>query len=231
MNMRQDVNTQTVPLKTIAFKQHGLALWHVLLMVVIAVGAAVYVNANGIGFVTRFVPDSMNMPSLSNPFNSNQSGNRRTETQYSDTNTSRTENYSSDYSTTYSGNPTNNSYDFYTKPPADTRTSAATRATAYSYLADEYDLIYPPNIEDGYYTVQVFSGYNSRQAFALQRELRRDGYRSFVDEKKNQSGILFRVRIGRYHNRSDAFAVRDKVRERYPRTLQDSFVMQVQRAS
>jgi len=199
-------------------------------MVVIAVGAAVYVKANGTGFVTRFIPDGMSMPSVNNPFNDGQSNTRQTEARYSETNGSSRGSDNANYNT-YSGSPNNDSYDFYTEPPADTRTSTATRATAYSYLADEYDLIYPPNIEDGYYTVQVFSGYNSRQAFTLQRELRRDGYRSFVDEKKDHRGILFRVRIGRYHNRSDAFAVRDKVRERYPRTLQDSFVMQVQRAS
>ncbi len=189
-------------------RQQGIALWHILLLVVVAVGFALFVNAKGIGFFTRLIPDNLHLPRFSGDNVSHNYDNTRT---------------SSRYDSSAASEP----YHYYRKPSIDTQTSAASRAAAYAYLASDYDLNYPPNLENGYYTVQVFSGYNSRTAFALQRDLRRDGYRSFIDEKKDHRGILFRVRVGQYPNRSDAFAVRDKIRGRYPRTLGSSFVMQI----
>ncbi|HPQ95041.1 MAG: SPOR domain-containing protein [Thiothrix sp.] len=89
-----------------------------------------------------------------------------------------------------------------------------------------YDEEFPPNLDAGsYYTVQVFAGYNSRLAYELRRNLRQLGYRTYLLQVPDSRGIQFKVRIGAYYNRADAFAMRDKIRRQYPKTLGSSFVL------
>jgi len=82
-------------------------------------------------------------------------------------------------------------------------------------------------LRDGYYTVQVFSGYNSRAAYDIRSSLRRDGYTAVIREESQAKGVLFKVRVGYYKNRSDAFAVRSQIQRRYPSKLAESFVIMV----
>lgn len=88
-----------------------------------------------------------------------------------------------------------------------------------------YELQYPRNLSNGFYTVQVFSGYNSKSAYDLRKALQRDGYRAYIQQEQTQQGILFKVRVGQYKNRSDAFAMNTKLRLSYPKTMSGSFVL------
>lgn len=116
-----------------------------------------------------------------------------------------------------SANTQNNDY---LKPPA----TYSDELIQTGYNKPGYDQEYPPNLTHGFYTVQVFSGYNSQHAYDLSRDLHRDGYQSYVEQEGNNRGVLFKVRIGKYRNRSSAFAVRDKIARHYTR-LSDSFVV------
>lgn len=116
--------------------------------------------------------------------------------------------------------------------PSETRPASKYRPprvkTTSDYLQDQpYEVAYPINLQRGYYTVQVFSGYNSKAAYELRSALRRDGYRAIIREESNSKGILFKVRIGHYLNRSDAFAVRSQIQRRYPSNMAESFVIMV----
>ncbi|HPE59668.1 MAG TPA: SPOR domain-containing protein [Thiolinea sp.] len=89
-----------------------------------------------------------------------------------------------------------------------------------------YDEEFPPNLNAGsYYTVQVFAGYNSRLAYELRRNLRQQGYNTYLLQVPDSRGVQFKVRIGAYYNRADAFAMRDKIRRQYPKSLGSSFVL------
>lgn len=84
---------------------------------------------------------------------------------------------------------------------------------------------FPANLERGYYTVQVYAGYNSKIAYGIRRSLEQDGYLVYIYQIEDKAGMLFRVRVGRYANLNSARAVRDQVRRRYPKQLSRSFVM------
>ncbi|PID99877.1 MAG: hypothetical protein CSA79_06140 [Thiothrix nivea] len=88
-----------------------------------------------------------------------------------------------------------------------------------------YEVQYPSNLTSGFYTVQVFSGYNSQSAYNLRNALRYDGYRAYIFQETTDQGILFKVRVGKYRNRSDAFAMNTKLRLHYPKTLSGNFVL------
>ncbi|WP_020560314.1 SPOR domain-containing protein [Thiofilum flexile] len=84
---------------------------------------------------------------------------------------------------------------------------------------------FPANLANGYYTVQVYAGYNSKTAYSIRRSLEQDGYLVYIYRIEDRTGMLFRVRIGRYANLNSARAVRDQIRRRYPKHLSQSFVM------
>ena len=84
---------------------------------------------------------------------------------------------------------------------------------------------FPANLAKGYYTVQVYAGYNSKTAYSIKRSLEQDGYLVYIYQVEDRAGMLFRVRIGRYANLNSARALRDQIRRRYPKHLSQSFVM------
>ena len=174
---------------TLAVWQQGITLWHVLLLVAVAVSLAYCAKTD------RLPVDlsKLRWPSIS--FNNNGSNGSNNNT-WSDT-------------------------------IMVTRTSAPSREQRPA--GNHYESEFPANLGSGqgYYTVQVFSGYNSKFAYDLRSSLRRDGYNTYISEEQTRQGILFKVRIGKYSNRGDAFAVSDKIRNRYPKNLGQSFVMLV----
>lgn len=186
---------------TLRHKQRGLTLWHVMLLVAVAVSLVVCSNKGNLVGIGSFgnIPNKLenmgvNLPTLGGGQSSGQP------------------------STATTTNPT-------------VSTSHLTAPSEYSddliqvgYNTPGYDQQYPPNLASGFYTVQVFSGYNSQHAYDLSRDLHRDGYQSYVEQEGNNRGVLFKVRIGKYRNRSSAFAVRDKISRHYTR-LSDSFVV------
>lgn len=183
---------------TLQHRQRGLTLWHVLLLVAVAVSLVVCSSKGNLVGIGSFgnIPNKLgdigvNIPKLGGGGGSsstNQSANTGT----------------TDYLT----------------PPA----QYSDDLIQVSYNTPGYDQQYPPNLTTGFYTIQVFSGYNSQHAYDLSRSLHSDGYQSYVEQAPNNNGILFKVRIGKYRNRSSAFAVRDKIAARYSR-LADSFVV------
>lgn len=210
-------------------KQSGeFKFWHVLLIVVVVVGFALFINAKGASFFTRTIPNSFN-------FNKGQD--------YT--------NYQADYTEPVASNAS------YYREPEDTDADVwvtepnppqqQQRQNTQSQVLEEYndnlysddtgvpkpsysyDQQYPPRLSRGYYTVQVFTGYNSKQAYDLRVALKKDGYTAaHIRELRTRKGVLFKVRIGRYKERYTAFAVRDQLRRRYPHTLPNSFVMLIE---
>ncbi len=193
------------PLRLLS-KQQGITLWQVLLLVVVAVTLAVCVKTDRLPFfpLSRMT-DAIRMPDFLRANNNN----------------------------TYDPPPDylseNTSWTRYA-PEVKQASSRKASIRRYEEPAAPYEEEFPVNIERerGYYTVQVFSGYNSQQAYELRRALKKDGYNSYISEETDGKGILFRVRIGQYRNRSDVFAVREQVKRRYPARLRDSFVMLVE---
>ncbi|TXH67499.1 MAG: SPOR domain-containing protein [Thiothrix sp.] len=210
-------------------KQSGeFKFWHVLLIVLVVVGFALFINAKGTSFFTRTIPNSFN-------FNKNQD--------YTS--------YQPDYverqaaNASYYREPEDTDPDLWVTEPSpvqqqpssipqppvleeynDNLYSDDTGVPKPSYT---YDQQYPPRLSRGYYTVQVFTGYNSKQAYDLRAALKKDGYSTtHIRELRTRKGVLFKLRIGRYKERYAAFAVRDQLRRRYPRTLPNSFVMLIE---
>lgn len=212
-------------------KQSGeFKFWHVLLIVFVVVGFALFINAKGTQFFTRTLPNSFNF------------------TQSRDANTYQQPDYSEPEVTnaTYSPEPEDTDADIWVVEPNSPRqqqTQAAPNQDLEEYNDNlyidaagvpkpsySYDQQYPPRLSHGYYTVQVFTGYNSKQAYDLRSALKKDGYTAaHIRELRIRKGVLFKVRIGRYKERYAAFAVRDQLRRRYPKTLGHSFVMLVER--
>jgi len=185
---------------TLHHRQRGLSLWHVLLLVAVAVSLVVCSNKGNLVGIGSFgnIPNKLgdmgvNIPKLGNSGNGGSSS---------------------------SNQSANTGSQDYLNPPK----HYSDDLIQVSYNTPGYDQQYPPNLETGFYTIQVFSGYNSQHAYDLSRSLHSDGYQSYVEQAANNNGILFKVRIGKYRNRSSAFAVRDKIAARYTR-LADSFVV------
>ena len=78
---------------------------------------------------------------------------------------------------------------------------------------------------DHLYTVQVVATPNREEAFSFQRALMCDGYSARVEEGGyGRKGIYYKVRIGKYDYKSDAIAVKDRIKRMYIKHFADSFV-------
>ena len=208
-------------------KQQGIALWHVLLLVVIAITLTLCAKRGTVPFFQKEAPiigklNVPNMPSI--PGFSNRGGTQQNTTapqaqtaeyepqdiQPPRTRVSRESPVNENNSESLMVNGDNN-HTAQVTPPPPKNTS--------------YEVQYPRDLASGYYTVQVFSGYNSKSAYDLQNALKRDGYRAYIHTHETNQGILFKVRIGEYRNRSDAFAMKSQIRRSYPKKMGKSFVL------
>ncbi len=213
--------------RTSLIKQRGIALWHVMLLVIIAVTLALCGKRGTVPFFQTEAPiigklDSNLLPAIPG-FSSRRSGQsqqhsaqpRPTDYEPSDIQPPRVR--------VSRESPVNeyHSESLMLARPVRHTTTAAKKSPKTS----QYDRQYPANLTTGYYTVQVFSGYNSKSAYDLQKALQRDGYRSYIHTEETRQGILFKVRIGEYTNRSDAFAMKSKIRRSYPQKMGKSFVL------
>ncbi|MEZ5537453.1 MAG: SPOR domain-containing protein [Thiolinea sp.] len=188
-------------------RQRGITFWHVLLLVVVAVSLAVCAKNQSIPYLQKPIGD-IQLPKIprfnfqGSPNNSSgSSGNSSVVTSYIPDEGSRDENVE----WLLASNKTVQ----VQSPPPDSA----------------YEIEYPRNLSSGFYTVQVFSGYNSKSAYDLKKALQRDGYRAYIHQETTNQGILFKVRVGKYSNRSDAFAMNTKLKLSYPKTLSNSFVL------
>ena len=210
-------------------KQSGeFKFWHVLLIILVVVGVALFINAKGTNFFTRIITDNLSFKTEQNNGN-----------------------YQADYvepqvsNATYSPEPEDTDQDVWVSEPNPTQQQRQNpqdqvlqeyNDNLYTDHADNpkpsysYDEQFPTRLDRGYYTIQLFTGYNSKQAYDLRTALKKDGYTAtHIREVRTRKGVLFKVRIGRYKERYTAFAVRDQLRRRYPKTLSTSFVMLVER--
>ena len=191
-------------------RQQGLALWHILLLVVIAVSLTVCANKGKLFYFQQPVPILGKMPEINLPNMPDLSiGSNKNE-------------YYEQPAVIRAHNQEVVNDDLFISKTDNTITPSKRQ---YS----DYELQYPRNLpadhSQGYYTVQVFSGYNSKSAYDMEKALKRDGYRAYVAQNKDNQGILFKVRIGKYTNRADAFAMNSKVRQTYPKQMSKSFVL------
>lgn len=204
-------------------RQRGIAFWHILLLVVIAVSLAVCAKNNSVPYFQRPLND-IKLPGIprlnfQNDVPAPDKPSRPSETYYS---------YSDN---SYGNNSNNTSDDDVEWLLASNNTSqvkplsGSTRQVTPPPSDSSYEIQYPRNLTDGFYTVQVLSGYNSKNAYSLRDALRNEGYRAYIHQEKDQQGILFKVRVGHYKNRSDAFAMNTKLRLNYPKTIKGSFVL------
>jgi hypothetical protein len=76
------------------------------------------------------------------------------------------------------------------------------------------------------YAVQVAAGYDSRQLYEWRDALARDGYDAYVVSLNTPRGLMFKLRIGAYHSRTQAEALQAKMRNRYPTNFGASFVVE-----
>lgn len=209
-------------------KQSGeFKFWHVLLIVFVVVGFALFINAKGMSFFTQTIPNSLSFkritdathyePDYSEPSTSNTSYYREPEDTDADVWVSEPNPAQQQRQTTQNQSLEEYNDNLYIENPSNPKPS-------YSY-----DQQFPPRLNRGYYTVQVFTGYNSKQAYDLRNALKKDGYSStHIRELRTRKGVLFKVRMGRHKERYAAFAVRDQLRRRYPKTLSTSFVMLIE---
>lgn len=210
--------------KTSLAKQQGIAFWHVMLLVVIAVTLALCAKRGSVPFFQKEAPvvGKLNMPNMpSIPGFSNRGGGQqqsapKTQTSYYEPQdiqpvqvSRESPVYENKVESLMVTNASQRTVKQVAPPPKNTN----------------YENQYPRDLASGYYTVQVFSGYNSKSAYDLQRALKRDGYRSYIHTQETNQGILFKVRIGQYSNRSDAFAMKSKIRHSYPKRMGKSFVL------
>lgn len=196
-------------------RQRGITFWHVLLLVVIAVSLAVCAKNRSIPYLQQPLSEfknSISMPSL--PKLNFQSS-------------------PSDQSTSSGSADSYYTYDNHTNhtvaDDADNvewlLTSGKTTQVKPPANSSPYELQFPRNLSHGFYTVQVFSGYNSKSAYELRNALRDEGYKAYIHQQATQHGILFKVRVGKYTNRANAFAMNTKLRLSYPQNIKGSFVL------
>ena len=76
------------------------------------------------------------------------------------------------------------------------------------------------------YAVQAAAGYDSRRLYELRDALIQAGYQAYLVSIQTPDGIMFKLRIGAFNKREPAEALRDKLRNRYPETLSNSFVIE-----
>ncbi|MFM2319312.1 MAG: hypothetical protein RLZZ215_1933 [Pseudomonadota bacterium] len=209
-------------------KQTGeTKFWHIILIVLVVVGLALFINAKGTGFFTHTLPNSLG-------FSRTQSDNDY-QTSYSEPHVANAN---------YQREPEDTDPDIWVNEPNTFQQSKPTPQTpsieeyndnlyeakpSLPKPSTSYDQQFPPRLSRGYYTVQVFTGYNSKFAYDLRTALKKDGYTAtHIRELRTRKGVLFKVRIGRYKERYTAFAVRDQLRRRYPKNLNTSFVLLVE---
>lgn len=195
-------------------RQRGIAFWHVLLLVVIAVSLAVCANNRSIPVLQRPLHDFQmpGIPKLSfqNPAPAPPPARPQA--------ASRPETYTVSQPS-HNNNPThNNNVEWIL-------TSGKTTQVQPPPSNSAYELEYPRDLARGYYTVQVLSGYNSKSAYKLRNALQKEGYNAYIHQETTHEGVLFKVRVGKYKNRADAFAMNTKLRLHYPKSIKGSFVL------
>ena len=77
------------------------------------------------------------------------------------------------------------------------------------------------------YGVQVMATGELDQAKSVMNDFAKDGYSAFVLASKNKGRTLYKVRLGPYEYKPEAKAIKDKVKQRYPRSpyIKTSFVI------
>lgn len=189
-------------------RQRGIAFWHILLLVVIAVSLAVCAKTQSIPYLQRPLSDIKipGIPQLNfqNDVPATRPA-RPSETYYAYNDGKRNSTSEDNVEWLLTSNNTSQ-----VKPPPG---------------GSSYELQYPRNLASGFYTVQVLSGYNSKSAYALRDALRNEGYKAYIHQQTDRQGILFKVRVGQYKNRADAFAMNTKLRLSYPKNIKGSFVL------
>lgn len=211
------------PLQPLSKQSGEVKFWHVILIVIFVVGFALFLNARGAGFFTETIPNSLGFSDYK----------KYTEARMTNAN--------------YTPEPGDTDQDILViEPDSPQQQAPQSQTNRYPQSTTEYndnlyesnvptpnynsyDQQFPPHLNRGYYTVQVFNGYNSKYAYDLRTALKGDGYTAtHIRELRLKKGVLFKVRIGRYRDRYAAFAVRDQIRRRYPSTLGNSFVILVE---
>ena len=187
-------------------RQRGITFWHVLLLVVVAVTLALCAKNQSIPVLQKPL-SNLKLPELPKFNFQNPPGSNTSSGNAAITAANILDETSSETNTEWL--LTNHKTVQVSSPPPE--------------LA--YEVEYPSNLSNGFYTVQVFSGYNSKSAYDLRNALQRDGYRAYIHQQTTRQGILFKVRVGKYSNRSDAFAMNTKLKLSYPNTLSGSFVL------
>lgn len=205
-------------------KQQGIAFWHIMLLVIIAVSLALCSKRGTVPFFQKEAPivgklDMPNLPSI--PGFSNSGSNQQSAPQ-AQTTYYEPQDIQPPRVRVSRESPVNENN---TESLMVTAASSHTAQVAAPPKNTSYERQYPRDLASGYYTVQVFSGYNSKSAYDLQKALQRDGYRAYTHTQETNQGILFKVRIGEYTNRSDAFAMKSKIRRSYPKKMGNSFVL------
>ena len=76
------------------------------------------------------------------------------------------------------------------------------------------------------YAVQAAAGYDSRHLYELRDALIQAGYPAYLVSIQTPDGIMFKLRVGAFNKREPAEALRNKLRNRYPETLSNSFVIE-----
>jgi len=67
------------------------------------------------------------------------------------------------------------------------------------------------------YGVQLMASWELKQAEQLMNDFARDGYSAFVLRGQMRGRSIYKVRIGPYAYRSEALAIKDKLKRRYPK--------------
>lgn len=199
-----------------------ISFWQTMLIVAFVVLIALILNAKGTRFFTQTIPESIG---LRQPSSDHYRPSVSTATYYTDNSSKPQSTPQQNYWEYQPSQPPEQSSGYDNTIYQDDLYQPRIAAPLYSY-----DEQYPPRLARGYYTVQVFSGYNSKNAYDLRRALQAEGYSHVhVRSIKDSQGVLFKVRVGRYRDRMDVFAMRDQIRRRYPQNMSKSFVILVDR--
>ncbi len=192
---------------TLPSHQRGIAFWHILLLVIIAVSLAVCAKTQTIPYLQRPLSE-IKMPGMPRFNFQNNVPPAPVSARSSEIDSFRDN----------SNNTSNNNAEWLLVGGSTTQVKAPPSDSS-------YELQYPRNLSSGFYTVQVMSGYHSKNAYALRDALRNDGYSAYIHQETDRQGILFKVRVGHYRNRADAFAMNTKLRLSYPKNIKGSFVV------
>lgn len=77
------------------------------------------------------------------------------------------------------------------------------------------------------YGVQVLATEELNHATSVMDDFADDGYSAFVLASKNKDRTIYKVRLGPYVKKPEADAIKDKIKERYPKSpyLKSSFIV------